>query len=383
LTKKLMLLLMALMLAAAACTADGGDEDPAGDDVDQALPTDGATDGTDTADAGTDTGGEAGEGLQSILDRGNIVCGVNDAVPGFGFTDEGGEFSGFDIDYCRAFAAGLFGDPEAVEFRPLTADQRFTALASGEIDVLVRNTTYTATRDGAESATFLTTTFYDGQGMMVRSGEFSDIDDMDGTDICVLQGTTTEVNLSARFANMDFNPVTFPDNDTLQAAFVEGRCDGWTSDKSQLAGVRSNFPDGPEALEILEETFSKEPLGPAVRDGESGLAQALNWIVYATFIAEELGITQDNVSEMADIGEDEPNAADIKALLGQPVGEDNAVIQPGLGLDDDFALNVIEAVGNYGEIYDRNVGPDTALGLERGVNSLWTEGGLIYAPPYR
>jgi general L-amino acid transport system substrate-binding protein len=178
------------------------------------------------------------------MSRGSVVCGVNDAVPGFGFTDEAGEFSGFDIDYCRALAAALFGDPEAVDFRPLTADQRFTALQSGEIDVLIRNTTWTATRDGSEGATFLTTTFYDGQGMMVRTGEFSDIDEMSDTAICVLSGTTTELNLASR-SRPAASPTSRCRSRTTRRcseAFVEGRCDGWTSDKSQLAAVRSNFP---------------------------------------------------------------------------------------------------------------------------------------------
>ncbi len=393
-TKKLFLLLLALGVLATGCTSDDGDggaaEDPAGEGGDAALPdatgavgapTDAPTAEGETtpADTGTSAPSAGGDTLAAVQERGSVICGVNDAVPGFGFTDEQGNFSGFDIDFCRAIAAGVLGDPEAVEFRPLTADQRFTALGSGEIDVLVRNTTWTATRDGAEGATFLTTTYYDGQGMMVRTGEFESIDDMAGTAICVLQGTTTEANLATRFAGIDYEPVTFPDNDTLQAAFVEGRCDGWTSDRSQLAGVRSNFPEGPEALTILDEVFSKEPLGPAVRDGDVAWAQAVDWVTFATITAEELGITQDNVEEMAG-GDDDA----IKAFLGQPVGEDEAVIMPELGLDPSYATDVISAVGNYGEIFERNVGSE-GLGLDRGINALWTADppGLHYAPPYR
>jgi general L-amino acid transport system substrate-binding protein len=383
-------LLLVLVLGLAACNGDNGTDDTDTDtDTDAALPDDtdddttvGTDDTDDTDDDGRETAqtGTTGGGVfDSVMSRGSVVCGVNDAVPGFGFTDEAGEFSGFDIDYCRALAAALFGDPEAVDFRPLTADQRFTALQSGEIDVLIRNTTWTATRDGSEGATFLTTTFYDGQGMMVRTGEFSDIDEMSDTAICVLSGTTTELNLASRFqaGGIAYEPVPFEDNETLQQAFVEGRCDGWTSDKSQLAAVRSNFPEGPEALTILEETFSKEPLGPAVQDGDSQWAQIVDWVVLATIQAEEFGITQDNVDGFTS---DDPA---VGVFLGQET-EDGTVVDPGLGFDrPDWIVDVISAVGNYEEIYNRHVGPDTPLGLERGVNALWTDGGVLYAPPYR
>lgn len=389
-----------LVLALAACTGNGDDvavEDPelegdAGAGADDDLPdpeeaegaateTDAATDAATEPETEVAQGDAGGETLQAVQDRGSVVCGVNDAVPGFGFTDEGGEFSGFDIEFCRVIAAAVLGDAEAVEFRPLTAEQRFTALQSGEIDVLVRNTTWTSSRDGGEGAQFATTTFYDGQGMMVRSdSEFEAIEDMQNTAICVLSGTTTELNLTSRFAagGIEYEPVPFEDNETLQQAFEQERCDGWTSDKSQLAGVRSAFPDGPEALRILDETFSKEPLGPAVREGEADWFDAVNWAVIATIQAEEFEIDSTNVQD--NLSSDNP---DILRFLGQPGAEDDAVFDAGLGLDAEFAVNVIEQVGNYAEIYDRNVGPDTGLGLERGVNALWTEGGLMYAPPYR
>lgn len=320
--------------------------------------------------------------LAEIQDRGTLRCGVNDAVPGFGFVTAGGEFQGFDIDYCRAVAAAVFGDAEAVEFTPLTAEQRFTALQAREIDVLIRNTTWTASRDGSEGATFLTTTFYDGQGMMVRANsQYQELEDMGGTTICVLSGTTTELNLESQFRarQIQYTPLSFEDNDTLQQAFVQERCDGWTSDKSQLAGVRSNWPQGqggPDALRILDVTMSKEPLGPVVRDGDSEWAAAVDWVVITTIQAEEFGITAANVEQMK--GSDDP---EVQRFLGQPV--EGEAFDPGLGLDPEFAANVVAAVGNYGEIYDRNVGPDTALGLERGLNELWTEGGLHYPPPYR
>jgi general L-amino acid transport system substrate-binding protein len=315
-------------------------------------------------------------------DAGELVCGVNDAVPGFGFVDEDGEFSGFDIDYCRVIAAAVLGDADAVEYRPLTAAQRFTALQSGEIDVLVRNTTWTATRDGAEGAAFAFTTFYDGQGMMVRADSgISSIDDMDGASVCVLSGTTTELNLASRSTlGLALEPLSFEDNDTLQEAFIAGQCDGWTSDKSQLAAVRSAFPEdgGPDALVILEETISKEPLGPAVRDGDPDWFDAVNWAVIVTIQAEEFGITSENIDDFLD--SDDP---EIQRFLGQTVEGEGAVFDPGIGLDTDFAVEVIRQVGNYGEIFDRHVGPDTPLGLERAENGLWTDGGLLYAPPYR
>ena len=363
------------LLALGACSSDD-DED--------AVPAP-ATEAEGEEIAATDEAvAEGGSVLETVRERGELVCGVNDAVPGFGFVDETGEFSGFDVDYCRAIAAAVLGDPDAVEFRPLTAAQRFTALQSGEVDVLSRNTTWTATRDGAEGAAFAETTFFDGQGMMVRADSgISSIEDMDGASVCVLSGTTTELNLATRFdaAGLELNPLSFEENETLQEAFLAGQCDGWTSDKSQLAAVRSAFPEaqgGPESLVILDETFSKEPLGPAVRDGDPQWYDAVNWTVISTIQAEEFGINSENIDSML-----ESDNPEILRFLGQPVPPDNAVFDPGLGLEPDFAVDVIRGVGNYGEIYDRNVGPDTPLGLARGLNDLWTEGGLLYAPPYR
>jgi general L-amino acid transport system substrate-binding protein len=339
----------------------------------------------------TEAGGQGGGGgnlLQEVQDRGTLRCGVNDAVPGFGFTGEGGEPQGFDIDFCKVVAAAVLGDPEAVEFLPLTAEQRFTALQSGEIDVLIRNTTYTASRDGTEGARFLHTTFYDSQGMMVPANSgVQSLEDLAGETICVLAGTTTELNLETVFqANgIDYEPLAFEETDPLQEAFIQERCGAWTSDKSQLAGIRSNWPEdqgGPEALTILEDTMSKEPLGPVVRDGDDDWADAVNWAIYATIAAEELDVTSANVQDQ--LGSSDP---EILRLLGQPapaeLGGTPEPFDAGLGLPADFAVQVIEQVGNYGEIYDRNVGADSPLALERGINALWTDGGLQYAPPYR
>jgi general L-amino acid transport system substrate-binding protein len=370
--KRLAILLLALGLVLAACDSSSDDTTTTA-----AAADSGTTETTAAAAAST------GSLLATVQDRGTLNCGVNDAVPGFGFTDADGNFSGFDVDYCRAIAAAVLGDAEAVTYRPLTAQQRFTALQSGEIDVLVRNTTFTSSRDGREGATFLTTTFYDGQGMMVYADSgITSIDDMANLAVCVLSGTTTELNLAARFGSTPFTPLTFDANDQLQAAFVAGQCDGWTSDKSQLAGVRSNFPDaegGPEAVVILDETFSKEPLGPVVADGDTQWAQAVNWAVLSTIQAEEWGLTSADVA--AYDGED----AAIRRFLGLEITTDDgtAVFDPGLGLPTDFAAQVISQVGNYDEIFERNVGPATALGLPRGVNALWIDGGLLYSPPYR
>ena len=388
---KLLAALAALSLVLAACTEAADTTTTAGDGTEAPATT--ATDGeetTTTAAGGegsttTAAGAPAGDGrLAEVQARGSLLCGVNNTVPGFGFVDETGEHVGFDIDFCRAVAAGVLGDAEAVEFVDLTAEQRFTALQSGEVDVLIRNTTRTSSRDGGLGATFLTTTFYDGQGMMVGAdGGFTAIDDMTDTTICVLSGTTTELNLTARMAEIPYTPLTFDENPQIQAAFIEGQCDGWTSDKSQLAGVRSAWPEdqgGPEALVILEETFSKEPLGPAVLDGDSQWAQVVDWIVLATMQAEEFGIDSTNVDTFT-----ESTDTNIRNFLGLPVETDEgtAPFDPGLGLPTDFAAQVVTQVGNYAEIYDRNVGAGSPLGLERVLNELWTNGGLHYPPPYR
>lgn len=377
-SRSILPLLMAATMVVTACTQA----------VEETTTT--AAGVTTTAGAPETTAGGggqvSGDTLGAVQSRGTLNCGVNDAVPGFGFVDAAGNNVGFDIDFCKAVAAAVLGDAEAVNFVVLTAQQRFTALQSGEIDVLIRNTTWTASRDGTEGATFVHTTFYDGQGMMVRADAgIATLEDMANTSVCVLTGTTTELNLATRFnsAGIPYTPLTFETNDQLQPAFIAGQCEGWTSDKSQLAGVRSNFPadqGGPESLVILEETFSKEPLGPVVRDGDSQWAQIVDWVVLALITAEELGIDSQNVATFADT-----DNVEIRRLLGLEIEAEGGatVFDPGLGLEPGSVQTVIAAVGNYGEIYDRNVGPDTPLGLERGVNALWTDGGLLYAPPYR
>ena len=356
-------------LLGAACSDDSSDDDEAS--------------GEEESDSGTQASGDT---LAAVTERGTLNCGVNNSVPGFGFETAEGTFEGFDIDYCKALAAAVLGDPEAVEYMPLTPEQRFPSLASGEIDVLIRNTTWTSTRDGAEGAAFTTTTFYDGQAMMVPADSgVTSIDALAGATICLTAGTTTEQNLADRMANIQHTPQTFEENAEVQEAFLADQCDAWTSDRSQLAGIRSNWPadaGGPQSLTILDETFSKEPLGPAVVDGDSEWYDVVNWVVLATIEAEELGVTSENVDQML---ESEDPA--VRRFLGQPVdveGEE-AVVDHGFGVDPDFTVDVIGAVGNYGEIYDRNVGPDTPLQVTREgtANALWTEGGLHYSPPFR
>ena len=342
----------------------------------------------DEGDGNGDENGAAQQEQQSVFDavveRGTLRCGVNETVPGFGFDPGTGEIEGFDIDFCRAIAAAVLGDPEAIELTPIDADNRFNALRADQYDVLVRNTTWTSSRDGAEGVAFAHPNFYDGQAMMVRTGEFDSIADMDGANICVTSGTTTELNLADYFQanNLDFEAVTFPENPQLQEAFIQERCDGWTSDRSQLAAIRSEFPQdagGPEGVEILEEVMSKEPLAPAVLDGDQKWLDAVNWVVFGTILAEELGVDSGNVDQQAS----DPENPQVAALLGVPFGDEGEPVDSGLPLENDFMQAVLSSVGNYGEIFDRHLGPDTPLELERGINALWTEGGIQYAMPMR
>ena len=357
---KLLVALAALALVFAACTDAGG-----GDDT------------TTTADAGGEGNGDgapAGGRLAAVQEAGVIVCGVNETLPGFGVIDDEGNFSGFDVDFCRVVAAGILGDAEAVEFFPLTAEARFPALQSGEIDLMIRNTTWTALRDGQEGATFLHTTFYDGQGMMVPADTgFTELEDLANANICVLSGTTTELNLTAVLDSrgIPFNPIVFEDNTQLRPAYEEGQCEAWTSDASQLAAFKASIEDeGGAEQSIMAEIFSKEPLGPVVADGDSEWAQAVEWTVMATVQAWEFGIDSSNVDGFQS---DHP---DVQNLLG--AGTDEAA---GLDLPADFAVQIITQVGNYEEIYNRHI-PAIGIALEGTPNDLWTNGGLQYVPPY-
>jgi len=316
--------------------------------------------------------------LQAVKDSGAVRCGVNSGVPGFGFLNELGEFVGFDIDFCRALAAAIFNDPNAVEYRPLTAAERFTALQTNEIDVLIRNTTWTLIRDVELGTDFGPTTFYDGQGMMVRRDSgFTSLDDMGGATICVLTGTTTEGNLADAFneRGLTYEPLVFATSDETRVAYGEGRCDGLTSDKSQLTGLRTAL-DVPADHIILPEAMSKEPLGPVWVHGDQQWGDVVRWVVNAIILAEEKGITSENVDEIV---ASDPQDAEVRRLLG--IEGDFATL---LGLSPDFVVNVIRAVGNYGEIYDRHLGPSgTDIPREGTQNALWTEGGQIYAYPWK
>lgn len=317
--------------------------------------------------------------LDTVKSNESVKCGTRDALPGFAVLGDDGVYRGFDSDFCRVIAAAVLGDANKVEMVPLETAARFTALQSGEIDVLVRNTTWTGTRDGSEGAAFVTTTFYDGQGMMVAADSpYSSVADMDGTTICLVEGTTTQINVVTIFEAKGIQlteALSFADTDLVQEAFIAGRCDGWTSDSSQLVALRSTYPDsagGPAALKILPDIFSKEPLGPAVKDGDSRWRDAVNWAVLATIQAEEWGITSSNVDSF--LASENP---DIVRFLGG-----SGDFDPGLGLPADFAYQVIKQVGNYGEIWDAHITP---LGISRAgtVNDIWTNGGLLYSPPYK
>lgn len=321
-------------------------------------------------------GAMAGPTLDAVKARGEIRCGVNTGLAGFALPDAQGNWTGIDVEYCRAVAAALFGDSSAVEFIPLTAQQRFTALQSGEVDILSRNTTWTLTRDASLGLHFAGVTFYDGQGFMVPAelGVQSALE-LDGAEVCVQPGTTTELNLADYFRanNMEFTGVVIESFDQSLETFFSGRCQVYTTDKSGLAAIIANDAPDPDAYLILPETISKEPLGPSVRRGDDEWFAIAKWVLYALIEAEEAGITSENVDEQLE----SPNPT-VQRLLG-------TADQTGelLGLPADWGYQIIKQVGNYGEIYDRTVGPNTPLRLERGLNDLWTRGGLMYAMPVR
>lgn len=315
--------------------------------------------------------------LQQIRDRGNLLCGINTGLVGFAFTDEQGNWQGFDVALCKAIAAAVLGDPNAVQYVNLTGRTRFTALASGEVDVLSRNTTWTLTRDVDLKFTFAGINYYDGQGFIVpRSLGVTSALELDGATVCIQTGTTTELNLADFFRanNMSYEPVPIETNTEAQQRYLAEACDAYTTDRSGLAATRAAFPNPRDHI-ILPETISKEPLGPLVRHGDEEWSDIVRWVLNALIIAEEKGITKDNVKELAETGSDDPETA---RLLGTE-GNYGAM----MGLEPDWAVNAIAAVGNYGELFDEFLGPDTDVGLERGLNALYTDGGILYAPPFR
>ncbi|QEY31902.1 amino acid ABC transporter substrate-binding protein [Synechococcus sp. RSCCF101] len=319
--------------------------------------------------------------LALVQQRGELNCGVSGRIPGFSFLESDGSYAGIDVDICRAVAAATLGDGDRVAFRTLTAPERFTALRSGEIDLLSRNTTMNLSRDasGGNGVSFGPVVFHDGQGLMVQAGSgIETIEDLDGATICVGSGTTTEQNLNDSFQSrgLSYTPLKFQEVSQVSAGYLQGRCDAMTSDRSQLAALRSGYAD-PGEHRILDVVMSKEPLAPATAGGEPSLTDALRWTVYALITAEELGITQANVEARRDAAAADPDQAALRRFLGVDGG-----LGSKLGLSDDFVVETVKAVGNYGEIYDRHLGPESPVPIPRGQNALASQGGLQSAPPF-
>lgn len=385
--KKIIVLVSALLLVALVIAGCGSDE-PETVEVTRIVevPAEGGevveVEVTRIVEVPAEGGGDAapvattGNTLDEVRERGTLRCGGNASVPGFGYINpDTNNFEGFDIDYCAAIAVAVLNDSTAYEIRPTTANERFPVLQSGEVDVLIRNTTWTISRDTSLGFDFAPTTFYDGQGMMVRKDSgIESLEDLEGGTICVQSGTTTEKNLADVYRGMgvDFEPVVFDNADSTREAYDAGQCDGFTTDKSGLVSQQILLQD-PEAHTILDETMSKEPLGPLVRHGDDNWFDIVKWTVNCTINAEELGIDSTNVDSF--LGSDDPV---VQNLLGE-TGD----LGLAMGLDADFCYQIITQVGNYGEIYDRNLGPDTPFDLPRGLNNLFTEGGLLYSPPFR
>ena len=314
--------------------------------------------------------------LEDVQSAGELRCGINTGLAGFAFTDDMGRWTGFDVAYCRALAAAVLGDPNKISFVNLTGANRFPALQAGEIDVLSRNTTWTLSRDVDLGLTFVGVNYYDGQGFIGRTAlGIMSATELDGASVCIQTGTTTELNLADFFRtnNMSYEPVPIETNAEARAAYEADRCDVYTTDASGLAATKATFDD-PDAHMVFPEIVSKEPLGPLVRQGDDQWADIARWVLNALIIAEELGVNQDNVDEMA-MGTDHP---EINRMLGSEGSYGKM-----LGLDPQWAVRAIAAEGNYAEIFDRYIGPDTALGLQRGLNALYKDGGILYAPPFR
>jgi general L-amino acid transport system substrate-binding protein len=321
-------------------------------------------------------GGANAAVLDDVKQRGKLVCGVGPNIPGFAFADDKGVIRGFDVDHCHALAAAVLGDPAKVELKPLPPRDAFAQIQNGGVDILTHRFTWTYTRDNGAGMQFLMVYEYDGQGFMVKkaSGVKSALE-LNGASICIGQGTTTELNIGDYFRahNMQYKIVSFADLDEARRAYEDGRCDAWSNDRGSLAARGLALKVRADHV-ILPETISKEPIGPVVRKGDAQWADIARWTFFALITAEELGVTQANVDDMK---KNSPNP-EVKRLLGvtDEFGSKN-------GISNDWAYNAIKAVGNYGEIYERNIGPKTPIGLDRGINKLWKDGGLIYSPPFR
>jgi general L-amino acid transport system substrate-binding protein len=318
---------------------------------------------------------QAPKALDQIKARGTLNCGVNTGLAGFAQPDDKGVWNGLDVEFCRGLAAAIFGDPMKVTFKPLSGKERFTALQSGEVDLLARNTTWTMSRDSSLGLTFAGINFYDGQGFMVKKSlGVKSAKELKGASICVQTGTTTELNLADFFRSnkAEYKTVVFEKNDEVVAAYDAGRCDAFTTDASGLFAERLRMKSPDEHI-VLPEIISKEPLGPVVRQGDSQWFTVVKWVHYALLNAEELGVTKANVDQMAASANPE-----IKRLLGK-----EGDFGKGIGLENDWVVKIVKAVGNYGETYEKNVGTGSRLKIDRGLNRLWTQGGLQYAPPIR
>ena len=318
-----------------------------------------------------------GATLDDVRERGHLQCGINTGLPGFAAPDDAGEWRGFDVDVCRAVAAAVFGDAESVKYTNLTGATRFTALRSGEIDMLSRNTTWTYSRDVDLQLTFVGVNYYDGQGFMVPASlGVTSATELNGSSICIQTGTTTELNLSDFFreAGMTYEPVPIETNAEARSSYLAGRCDAYTTDASGLAATRASMED-PSAHAVLPEIISKEPLGPVVRQGDDQWADIVRWSLNAMIAAEEFGISSDNVASMAESA----TSPEVKRLLGV----EKLQGREGLGLAADWAVAIISQVGNYGEVFEANLGDNTPLGIPRGLNAQWKDGGLLYSPPFR
>jgi general L-amino acid transport system substrate-binding protein len=326
--------------------------------------------------AGLSAGVAGAATLDDVKARGKLNCGVTTGLTGFANPNANGEWEGFDVAICRAVAAAVLGDPTAIEFVPTTGKTRFTALASGEIDMLARNTTWTFTRDVDLKFEFVGVNYYDGQGFMIpKELGVSSAKELDGATVCIQTGTTTELNLADFFRanNMEYEPVPVETDNEAQQQYLAGACDAYTTDASGLAAVRATF-ESPGDHILLPEIISKEPLGPLVRHGDNEWGDLVRWTLNALIAAEEYGITSANVDELAQ-GTENP---EINRILGT-----EGSLGEMLGLDADWAKNAIKAGGNYGELFEKNIGEATPIGLARGLNAQWTNGGLLYAPPFR
>jgi general L-amino acid transport system substrate-binding protein len=322
--------------------------------------------------------------LDDVRQKGFLQCGVSQGLPGFSNPDEQNNWTGMDVDFCRAVAAAVLGDPQKVKFTPLSAKERFTALQSGEIDILSRNTTWTMSRDTSLGLKFAGTMYYDGQGFIINSTKFPEVKSaaqLAGATVCTQTGTTTELNLADYFKsnNMEYKLVAFEKNEEALAAYQDGRCDVYTTDQSGLYSVRLKLAK-PEENVVLPEIISKEPLGPVVRQGDDAWFNVVKWVYYALVNAEELGLNSKNVEEMKKTSTN----PEVQRLLGVAAADGTAAgFGIGMGLEEGWAEAAIKQVGNYGEIFDRNVGKDSPLKIARGKNELWMNGGLQYAPPVR